>query len=570
MSADHDHLYPPAKRQKTDSSSPQESDGHEPQGEMSPSDQILSRCVIREMIDSLDQHQGVHVPSAGDEDNNNEQTKRPEGESQGTPGTEANTGQEEILPEWAEKHTVNSEGCYVKKRFFLEDVSSPVEELPVDWITVCHISGMPVYMHRPTRVCTMARPYSLGGASLVKHSPPLSAIPCYAYRRGSEEEAKKRVRDQEVAEQTSQTTGDKLVATQSSSTTEQITPTLNISIKREVVSNDDEPDGSANNESRKKRAEQAGAPGASEPSARPAGAPPQPGDNAVSHRISPEQINNYCKTLFRFKTVTVYQSRSLETNSITHESRPKPKSYEHPITWAEATPNNRAPRLASTGLTENKTSVRRYQATKNIGDTRYGVGQGRSEIEHAPHSAPAAHNTQHSAPAAHNTPRSAPAAFNILRSAPTAHNTPRSAPAAYNTLRRAPAAHNTPRSAPAAHNTLRSAPAAHNTPHRYTIRTASLHRREKQPRAAVLNSMWNSAHHFHVPTNQSKRDHSRKQREEMSKENERYAQYQWTPRAWPPDPWYNRPPGPHHQDESDFWSRPKQGACMAWTPRKTE
>lgn len=36
------------------------------------------------------------------------------------------------------------------------------EILPVDWMMVRHYSGMPIYMHRPTRVCTLSKPYFLG------------------------------------------------------------------------------------------------------------------------------------------------------------------------------------------------------------------------------------------------------------------------------------------------------------------------------------------------------------------------------------------------------------------------
>lgn len=93
------------------------------------------------------------------------------------------------------------------------------EVLPGDWIKVRHSSGLPLYLHRPSRVCTLAKPYYLGPASvrvcqiiaanknlgysgvntrnrgfkiilLQRHSVPLSAIPCLAYRRGLQKEQK--------------------------------------------------------------------------------------------------------------------------------------------------------------------------------------------------------------------------------------------------------------------------------------------------------------------------------------------------------------------------------------------
>ena len=45
---------------------------------------------------------------------------------------------------------------------FVEKGSSHFDPLPEDWIKLIHSSGVPVYLHRPTRVCTMSRPYFLG------------------------------------------------------------------------------------------------------------------------------------------------------------------------------------------------------------------------------------------------------------------------------------------------------------------------------------------------------------------------------------------------------------------------
>lgn len=55
--------------------------------------------------------------------------------------------------------------------------------LPEGWIVVTHNSGMPVYLHKHSRVCTMAKPYFLGSGSARKHEIPISAIPCFQYRR---------------------------------------------------------------------------------------------------------------------------------------------------------------------------------------------------------------------------------------------------------------------------------------------------------------------------------------------------------------------------------------------------
>lgn len=59
--------------------------------------------------------------------------------------------------------------------------------LPEGWVQVTHACGMPLYLNRATRVCTLARPYYIGGeTSARKHDIPVSAIPCMAYQRRKE------------------------------------------------------------------------------------------------------------------------------------------------------------------------------------------------------------------------------------------------------------------------------------------------------------------------------------------------------------------------------------------------
>ncbi|XP_041854552.1 microprocessor complex subunit DGCR8 isoform X2 [Melanotaenia boesemani] len=66
----------------------------------------------------------------------------------------------------------------------------PTEPLPDGWIMTFHNSGIPVYLHRETRVVTWSRPYFLGTGSIRKHDPPISSIPCLHYRRMKEQEDK--------------------------------------------------------------------------------------------------------------------------------------------------------------------------------------------------------------------------------------------------------------------------------------------------------------------------------------------------------------------------------------------
>ncbi|XP_077600625.1 microprocessor complex subunit DGCR8-like isoform X2 [Stigmatopora nigra] len=66
----------------------------------------------------------------------------------------------------------------------------PTEPLPDGWIMTFHNSGIPVYLHRETRVVTWSRPYFLGTGSIRKHDPPTSSIPCLHYKKMKENEEK--------------------------------------------------------------------------------------------------------------------------------------------------------------------------------------------------------------------------------------------------------------------------------------------------------------------------------------------------------------------------------------------
>ncbi|MEE6504360.1 hypothetical protein FKM82_005157 [Ascaphus truei] len=64
----------------------------------------------------------------------------------------------------------------------------PNEPLPDGWIMTFHNSGIPVYLHRETRVVTWSRPYFLGTGSIRKHDPPVSTIPCLHYKKMKDNE----------------------------------------------------------------------------------------------------------------------------------------------------------------------------------------------------------------------------------------------------------------------------------------------------------------------------------------------------------------------------------------------
>ncbi|XP_072164324.1 microprocessor complex subunit DGCR8-like [Diadema setosum] len=64
----------------------------------------------------------------------------------------------------------------------------PLEGLPDGWVRISHQCGMPLYLHRPTRVCTWSRPYLLGSGSARRHHVPVAAIPCLHYSRALEKD----------------------------------------------------------------------------------------------------------------------------------------------------------------------------------------------------------------------------------------------------------------------------------------------------------------------------------------------------------------------------------------------
>ncbi|XP_047618082.1 microprocessor complex subunit DGCR8 isoform X2 [Phacochoerus africanus] len=71
----------------------------------------------------------------------------------------------------------------------------PTEPLPDGWIMTFHNSGVPVYLHRESRVVTWSRPYFLGTGSIRKHDPPLSSIPCLHYKKMKDSEEREQNRE---------------------------------------------------------------------------------------------------------------------------------------------------------------------------------------------------------------------------------------------------------------------------------------------------------------------------------------------------------------------------------------
>ncbi|KAK3909179.1 Microprocessor complex subunit DGCR8 [Frankliniella fusca] len=76
-----------------------------------------------------------------------------------------------------------------RRKLVLDEIcTNHFELLPEGWVQVTHNTGIPIYLHKTTRVCTTAMPYFLGPGSARKHKVPMSAVPCLQYRKALEKE----------------------------------------------------------------------------------------------------------------------------------------------------------------------------------------------------------------------------------------------------------------------------------------------------------------------------------------------------------------------------------------------
>lgn len=74
------------------------------------------------------------------------------------------------------------------KEILIEKGQNHFDVLPEGWIKVTHNSGMPLYLHKTSRVCTLSRPYFLGPGSVRKHQIPVNAVPCLSYKKALDKE----------------------------------------------------------------------------------------------------------------------------------------------------------------------------------------------------------------------------------------------------------------------------------------------------------------------------------------------------------------------------------------------
>ncbi|XP_026753614.2 microprocessor complex subunit DGCR8-like [Galleria mellonella] len=478
MSEERDMEMPPAKKQKFKIEQDSETeidfskDVTETGGaEFAMANDKYSNYVNPEELERLKEFKVLDEVKSNDEDSNDEDSDSSDGKSDGLPEEEIEKMLEENLPENFKAAPKPKEKPYItRQKIVLEDKGvNQFEVLPLDWMMVRHYSGMPIYMHRTTRVCTLSKPYSLGKGNTRRHDIPISAIPCLAYRKALEEEEKQKEIDRRIEEQIKNGTWlnnetndnakvnsarnslkENLVNTQqtkcpySHQNSDKINQTNESNVDNDKVKENNE--NCANEESvqphgeieaktqttddrtSEQQNEQAGretqAAGCPAVNRRPVVLPggvvmPPPRVETVStswktQHLTHEQLNDYCKTLFKFKTVNIMHFKSWADRRKYTKAR---KTLQYP-TLPEGTKVITIPAQPANGQ-ENRGKPNRdwvmnmngrsylsefheyvwralqkqpvyefkqlenasqpYQATVYIGGMQYGVGQGSSK-----------------------------------------------------------------------------------------------------------------------------------------------------------------------------------------------
>ncbi|CAL7938646.1 unnamed protein product [Xylocopa violacea] len=157
-----------------------------------------------------------------------------------------------------------------KEKLVLDEIGhNHFDVLPEGWVQVTHNSGMPLYLHKQSRVCTLAKPYFLGPGSVRKHEVPVSAIPCLQYKRALHEEEEERKKQKE----------------------------------------------------RDPNAEVCSLPSAKIETIQ---------ENRAAHSLDSEQLRNYCQSLFRFKAIKVMRFQSWSARRKFTKNKKHRKQLERP------------------------------------------------------------------------------------------------------------------------------------------------------------------------------------------------------------------------------------------------
>jgi microprocessor complex subunit DGCR8 len=276
--------------------------------------------------------------------------------------------------------------------------------LPEGWVQVTHDSGMPLYLHRHSRVCSLSRPYFLGPGSVRKHEIPISSIPCLNYVKALEKE-KEQIEQQKQMIKEQQ---EREAAAAAMEVDDEQNPKLTNGLSAMLNLNK-----------------------ANAPTASKSHLPPIPNakvetvsENLRAHSLTPSQFTEYCKKRFNFKTIRVMRFKSWSARRkftknrkhIKHLQRPTlpdgTKLITFPVLSAEvADPNSTTPssqqrpkkewvmnpngksfvcilheyvqhawkKQPSYEFKELENSATPYSATVSINNLKYGTGYGTSK-----------------------------------------------------------------------------------------------------------------------------------------------------------------------------------------------
>ncbi|EFN82161.1 microprocessor complex subunit DGCR8 [Harpegnathos saltator] len=218
-----------------------------------------------DVLDDLDRHSEQNCSDVDSDTDENMDSD--------VPDEEIEAMLEESLPEefkGKRKNRKDNTPYEEKEKLVLDEIGhNHFDVLPEGWVQVTHNSGMPLYLHKQSRVCTLAKPYFLGPGSVRKHEVPVSGLPCLQYKRALIEEEEERKKEMERAPNAE---------------------TYSLpSAKIETIQ-----------------------------------------ENRAAHSLDSEQLRNYCQSLFRFKAIKVMRFQSWSARRKFTKNKRHRKQLERP------------------------------------------------------------------------------------------------------------------------------------------------------------------------------------------------------------------------------------------------
>jgi hypothetical protein len=250
------------------------------------------------------------------EESENDTSKESGDESDSMEEDELHKMIEQDVPATVDEHAVDIEPQEKLTKLVLEERGGNLfEVLPLGWVAVTHNSGIPLYLHRDTRVVTASRPYDLGNGSVRKHNLPVSAIPCFSYRYSTSPPAPAAATAPSPAPPPA---SDSSIIAGPAACPYSAAPAGSSLFARENVSPDSTTDGTAV------------PPTAAEPSAEISNIFPKAQIETIEEsmkksELTPEEVTNYCKKIFVFKELEVAKFKTWKERRAYYKQSQKKK-----------------------------------------------------------------------------------------------------------------------------------------------------------------------------------------------------------------------------------------------------